>query len=87
MIWPNLDDIQLQASEILASKCGKVTGLERLDHRDSCSFDDSNAEYETRCEDLTDLFLKLRGLYLKDLTQLHEVYVQRSKKLCTAFLR
>jgi hypothetical protein len=57
----HLDDIQRQASEILASKCGKVTSLELLDHRDSCSFDDRMRDkYETMCADLTDLFLKLR---------------------------
>jgi hypothetical protein len=57
----HLDDIQHQASEILASKCGKVTSLEPLDHYDSCSFDDRMRDhYETMCADLTDLFLKLR---------------------------
>jgi hypothetical protein len=57
----HLDDIQHQASEILASKCGKVTSLGPLDHHDSCSFDDRmRDQYETMCADLTDLFLKLR---------------------------
>ena len=57
----HLDDIQRQASEILASKCGKVTSLEPLDHHDSCFFDNQmRDQYETMCADLTDLFLKLR---------------------------
>ena len=57
----HLADIQRQASEILASKCGKVTSLELPDPNDSCSFDDiMRDKYETMCADLTDLFLKLR---------------------------
>ncbi len=36
----HLDDIDRQASEILSSKCGKVTSLELPDHPDPCSFDD-----------------------------------------------
>ena len=57
----HLDDIQRQASEILSSKCGKVTSLEPLDLHDSCSFDGlMRDKYETMCADLTDLFLKLR---------------------------
>lgn len=57
----HLDDIQRQASEILASKCGKVTSLELPDLHDSCCFDDlMRDKYETMCAALTDLFLKLR---------------------------
>jgi hypothetical protein len=57
----HLDDIQRQATEILAAKCDKVTSLEPLDHHDSCSFDNlTRDKYETMCADLTDLFLKLR---------------------------
>jgi hypothetical protein len=57
----HLDDIQHQASEILAVKCGKVTSLEPPDQHDTCSFDGiMRDKYETMCADLTDLFLKLR---------------------------
>ncbi len=57
----HLDDIQRQASEILAANCVKVTSPEPPDQQDSCSFDDiMRDKYETMCADLTDLFLKLR---------------------------
>lgn len=57
----HLDDIQRQAGEILAAKCGKVSSPEPPDQQDICSFDDiMRDKYETMCADLTDLFLKLR---------------------------
>ena len=57
----HLENIQRQASVILASKCGKVTSLEVPDVYDPCFFDDLMRDrYETMCADLTDLFLKLR---------------------------
>jgi hypothetical protein len=65
----HLDDIQSQASEILAAKCGKVSSPETPDQQDTCCFDNSlRDKYETMCADLTDLYLKLReplfeGLY------------------------